>query len=417
MASTPAAANGPACSSPARIDSTPGRASSSRMSSAPRFGPTALGASAIAAGTPSTTSSAAGASGASGSLTRGLGRRCLVLHADSVDQRQDLPLQQLPARGAHVDAVRRAHVDPVECRGVDAVRAEHPVEVDHADLTGIGLRHLPHERVVRLGARGRVLGPRQAVGLAVAGIDVGHGEQHHFCTKRVEDGDGGLQFVRQVLVPGRLPDVHPLPVEQVVGHLPAAQAQRHHLGTRLADHEGPQRPPVVTARRGRPGRALGEHLEPRIEVAPDRRVVEHAHPVLGARLDREAHAERHGDGVPHDQEPTGRGPYAPARADTRRVLRRRAQGAGAAPPARRSIRPPALALAPAAWAAGTAMAAPRQTAAARPTSMLVAPNRRPRPPIASRPALFPLRPSLRRRLRRLPASISTTQDRPAKLDP
>ena len=45
-----------------------------------------------------------------------LGRRCLVLHADSVDQRQDLPLQQLPAGGAHVDAVGRPHVDPVECR-------------------------------------------------------------------------------------------------------------------------------------------------------------------------------------------------------------------------------------------------------------------------------------------------------------
>ena len=51
LASTPAAANGPAWSSPARIDSTPGRASASRRSSAPSVGPTALGASDIAAGT------------------------------------------------------------------------------------------------------------------------------------------------------------------------------------------------------------------------------------------------------------------------------------------------------------------------------------------------------------------------------
>ena len=35
---------------------------------------------------------------------------------------------------------------------------------------------------------------------------------------------------RQVLVPDRLADVHPLPVEQVVGHLPAPQPQRHDLG-------------------------------------------------------------------------------------------------------------------------------------------------------------------------------------------
>ena len=53
---------------------------------------------------------------------------------------------------------------------------------------------------------------------------------------------GGLQVLRQVLVPGRLPDVHPLPVEQVVAHLPAAQAQRHHLGVLLGDQEGPPRP-------------------------------------------------------------------------------------------------------------------------------------------------------------------------------
>src|SRR5580704_10132909 len=45
------------------MDSTPGRASSSRMISAPSAGPTASGASDIAAGTLSTTTSAAGGDG------------------------------------------------------------------------------------------------------------------------------------------------------------------------------------------------------------------------------------------------------------------------------------------------------------------------------------------------------------------
>ena len=151
-------------------------------------------------------------------------------HADPIDCGQDLALQQLAAVHADVDAVGGTHVDPGEGRGVDAARAEHPVEVDHVDHSGMRARHLAHQCVVGLHAGGRVLRPGLAVGLPVTGVDVGHGEQHHFGTKRVEDGDGRLQVGGQVGVPGRLADVHPAPVEEVVGDLPAPEAQGHDRG-------------------------------------------------------------------------------------------------------------------------------------------------------------------------------------------
>ena len=275
LASTPAAARGPACSRPARIDSTPGRASASRRSSAPRLGPTALGASAMAAGTDSTTTSAAGVSATSGSLT------CVALAASS-----SMPMRSIagriwrcssspPSTLTWMPSAERTSTPDTD-GGVDPVGAQHPVEVDHADHARIGARHLPHQRVVGLHAGRRVLRPGQAVGLAVTGVDVGHGEQHHFGTKRVEDGDGRLQVGRQVLVPGGLADVHPVPVEQVVGDLPAAEAQGDHLGPLSGHEERPQAAPVVAARRGRPGRARGEHLELRVEVAAEGGVVGHA---------------------------------------------------------------------------------------------------------------------------------------------
>ncbi len=184
------------------------------------------------------------------------GRR-LVLHADAIDLGQDLGLQHAAARRADVDAVGRTHVHPVEGRRVHPVGAEHPVEVDHTDLARIGASHLAHQRVVGLGAGRGVLRPGQAIGLPVTGVDVGHGEQHHFCTKRVEDGDGRSQVRAQVLVPGRFTDVHPVPVQQVVRHLPAAQPQGDHLRPLRRDQEGPPATPPLAARRTRardPGR-------------------------------------------------------------------------------------------------------------------------------------------------------------------
>ncbi len=48
-----------------------------------------------------------------------------------------------------------------------------------------------------------------------------------------------------MLVPHRLPDVDPMPVQQVVRDLPAPQAQGHHLWTHARHEEGPQPPPLV----------------------------------------------------------------------------------------------------------------------------------------------------------------------------
>ena len=109
----------------------------------------------MAAGTDSTTTSAAGAV-----------RRLRVRHTWALAAvSSSMPiraisgricaLQQLSPRWADVDAVV-AHVDPVERRRVHPVRAEHPVEVDHADLARIGARQLAHERVVGLDARSAV---------------------------------------------------------------------------------------------------------------------------------------------------------------------------------------------------------------------------------------------------------------------
>ena len=82
----------------------------------------------------------------------------------------------------------------------------------------------------------------------------------------------------------------------------------------------PGRPPGAAARRrGRatgprqlshpgvagPGGARREHLELRIEVAPDGGVVDHGDPVLLLGVHREAHAQRHGDGVAEDEEAHG----------------------------------------------------------------------------------------------------------------
>ena len=84
----------------------------SRSSSAPRLGPTALGASAIAAGTDSTTTSASAPPPSPGPSHVGPCCR-LLLHADPRDYMQNLALQQPSPRGADVDAVV-PHVDPVE---------------------------------------------------------------------------------------------------------------------------------------------------------------------------------------------------------------------------------------------------------------------------------------------------------------
>ena len=181
-------------------------------------------------------------------------------------------------------------------------RAEHPVEVDHADHSGMGARHLLHQCVVRLHAGRRVLRPGQSVGLAVTGVDVGHGEQHHSGTKRVEDGDGGLQIGRQVPVPRRLADVDPVPVQQVVGDLPAPQPECHHLGPLPGDEERPQPTPVVAPRCGRARCARREDPGLRVEVATEGGVVGHADPVLLPRIDREPDAQGQGDGVTQDEE-------------------------------------------------------------------------------------------------------------------
>ena len=146
---------------------------------------------------------------------------------------------------------------------------------------------------------------RRGLGLAVTGVDVGHGEQHHFGTKRVEDGDRRLQVGGEVPVPGRLADVHPLPVEQVVGHLPAAQAQRNDLRMPLRGEEGPEAAPEPAPLRGRTRRARGQHLELGIEVAAQGGVVGDGDAVRGGRSDREPLAQGHGDGVADDQQPHG----------------------------------------------------------------------------------------------------------------
>ena len=113
-----------------------------------------------------------------------------------------------------------------------------------------------------------------------------------------------LQVGRQVPVPGRLTDVHPVAVEQVIGDLPPAEAERDYLGPLPGEEEGPQSLPVVAARRGRTRRAGREHLELRVEVAADRGLVGHAlHPVVLLGIDGEPHAQRQSDGVTEEQEP------------------------------------------------------------------------------------------------------------------
>ena len=214
---------------------------------------------------------------------------------------------------------------PVEGGGVDAVAAEHPVEVDHADLARIGLRHLAHQCVVGLRAGRRVLRPGHAVGLPVTRVDVGHGEQHHSGTNRVEDGNSRLEVRGQMLVPGGLTDVDPLPVEQVVGHLPPAQPEGDHLGPLPGRHEGPQAAPQRAALRGRSRAARDEDLQLRVEVTAQRSVVGDRDAVLGLGPHRQPHAQGQGDGVAEDEEPDGVPAIGP-RALQRGVLRRAQSG-------------------------------------------------------------------------------------------
>ena len=94
------------------------------------------------------------------------------------------------------------------------------------------------------------------------------------------------------VVPGRLADVHPLPVEQVVGHLPAAQAQRHHLRMLRRREERPQAAPELAPLRGRSRRARGQHLELGIEIAAQGGVVGHRDAVARTRDPTESPSPR-----------------------------------------------------------------------------------------------------------------------------
>ena len=140
----------------------------------------------------------------------------------------------------------------------------------------------------------------------------------------------------QVVVPGRLTDVHPLPVEEVVRHLPAAQPQGDHLGPLLRHQERPPATPVLAARRGRPGRALDQHLQLGVEVATQGRIVDDRDAVVRGGVDRKALAQGHRDGVTQDEE-THRAAAVRPRLRQRGVLGRRQAGREreleAAPPA------------------------------------------------------------------------------------
>ena len=128
-----------------------------------------------------------------------------------------------------------------------------------------------------------------------------------------------------VRVPGRLADVHPLPVEQVVGHLPAAQAQRNDLRTPLRREEGPQAAPELAPLRGRTRRARSQHLELGIEIATQGGVVGDRDAVRGGRPTESPSPRVMAMESPTISSRTGLGPVGP-RALQRGVLGARETG-------------------------------------------------------------------------------------------